>query len=78
MADPEFYRRKEETERWRELDPILTFRKKLTNEGVIDDTAFEMIEEEIEQNVREAVEFAEESPAPPLEDLYAAVYKENS
>ena len=78
MADPEFYRRKEETERWRELDPIITFRKKLTEDGVIDDGIFETLEAEIEDIVNEAVRYAEESPVPELEELYSHVYKEDS
>ena len=78
MADPEAYRNRGETERWRELDPIITFRKKLTEDGVIDDGAFETLEAEIEEVVNDAVRYAEESPVPQLEELYRHVYKEDS
>jgi pyruvate dehydrogenase E1 component alpha subunit len=78
MADPEAYRNRGETERWRELDPIMTFRKTLTENGVIDDGAFETLEAEIEDIVNEAVRYAEESPVPRLEELYKHVYKEDS
>ncbi len=78
MADPEAYRNRGETERWRELDPIVTFRKTLTENGVIDDGAFETLETEIEDIVNEAVRYAEESPVPRLEELYRHVYKEDS
>ena len=74
MADPEFYRRKEETERWRELDPITTFHRKLEQDGVIDGPAFQSLQAEIEEIVNEAVQFAAESPEPPPEALYDDVY----
>ncbi len=76
MADPEAYRNRGETERWRELDPIITFRKTLTEDGVIDDHAFESLEAEVEDIVNEAVRFAEESPIPQIEELYRHVFKE--
>ncbi len=78
MADPEAYRNRGETERWRELDPIVTFRKTLTDDGVIDDDAFQTLEAEVEDIVNEAVRYAEESPRPQLEELYSHVYKEDS
>jgi pyruvate dehydrogenase E1 component alpha subunit len=78
MADPEFYRRKEETERWKELDPIVSFRKRLQKRKVIDDEAFQALEQDIEEVVNEAVRFAEESPKPPPEALYQFVYREES
>ena len=76
MADPEFYRGKEETERWRELDPSLTFRQKLEGDGVIDEAAVQTLQAEIEETVNEAARFAEESPHPSPEALYEHVYKE--
>lgn len=74
MSDPEFYRRKEETEKWRELDPITTFHRKLEQDGVIDEPAFQSLQAEIEAIVNEAVQFAAESPEPPPEALYDDVY----
>ena len=76
MADPEFYRGKEETERWRALDPILTFHQKLEGDGVIDEATFQALQAEIEETVNEAARFAEESPHPKPEALYENVYKE--
>jgi len=78
MSDPEAYRNRGETERWRELDPIITFRKTLTDDGVIDDGAFQTLEAEVEDIVNDAVRYAEESPIPQLEELYSHVYKEDS
>ena len=76
MADPEFYRTKQEIQRWRDLDPIATLRKKLEQDGAIDNAAFESLQQQIEEAVDEAVRFAEESPKPPPEALYRDVYRE--
>ena len=76
MADPEFYRDKGETERWRELDPILTFRQKLESDGVIDEATVQSLQADIEETVNEAARFAEESPHPAPDALFEHVYKE--
>ena len=62
--------------RWRELDPISSFRQQLVADGYLDDAAIEALEQEIETAVNEATRFAEESPDPPLEALYDHVYTE--
>jgi pyruvate dehydrogenase E1 component alpha subunit len=76
MADPEFYRTKQEIQRWRDLDPITTLRKKLEQDGVIDEASFQKLQQETEDTVDEAVRFAEESPNPPPEALRENVYWE--
>jgi pyruvate dehydrogenase E1 component alpha subunit len=76
MADPEFYRKKEDVSPWRELDPIATFRKKLESDGVLDEDGFKAIAAEVEDLVNEAARFAEESPVPKPEALYEHVYEE--
>ncbi|MGB2695572.1 MAG: pyruvate dehydrogenase (acetyl-transferring) E1 component subunit alpha [Dehalococcoidia bacterium] len=76
MADPEFYRRKEETARWRELDPIKSFRQRLTADGYLDDSASQALEDEVEKIVDDAARFADESPSPTPDALYRNVYRE--
>ncbi len=76
MADPELYRRKSETQRWRELDPIKTFRQALVANGYLDDATLDRLERETEEVVNDAVRFAEESADPPVESLYDHVYRE--
>ena len=73
-ADPEVYREKEEVEEWRKKDPILSFAERLRSEGVIDDGELEEIQSEADRVVTEAVEFADDSPEPPLETLYENLY----
>ncbi|MCH8094739.1 MAG: pyruvate dehydrogenase (acetyl-transferring) E1 component subunit alpha [Chloroflexi bacterium] len=77
IGDPERYRDKEEVDRWREADPIKIFRKHLIDTGAfsVDDLSIE--EERVDQEVAEAVEFAEASPDPPPEALYENIYADS-
>ena len=78
MADPEFYRNKEEVARWRHLDPIEQLRRRMTQAGELDDEAFEHIQAQVDAIAEEAARFAEESPDPALETLDHFVYKEDA
>jgi pyruvate dehydrogenase E1 component alpha subunit len=73
-ADPEVYRTKEEVEEWRQKDPVKVFRDRLLAEGVISEDYLEELRERLERQVMEAVEFADNSPEPPLESLYDHLY----
>lgn len=74
MSDPGKYRTTDEIKRYQERDPILLFRDSLKEAGIFDDKDFEEMEKKAEAKVAEAVEFAENSPAPDpsalLEDVY--------
>ena len=76
MADPEFYRTKEEVQQWRARDPIPLFERQLRDWGLIDDGSIKRLEDEVEGVVNEAERFGEESPAPDVSTLYDNVYKE--
>ena len=73
-ADPEIYREKEEVEVWREKDPIEVFAQRLEQEGITSAEELEEIRARIEEQVVAAVEFADNSPEPPLESLYDNLY----
>ncbi len=75
MADPELYRTKDETQRWRDMDPIVGFRRRLEQEDLADKAALDELQAEAEKVVDEATRFAEESPHPPPAALYEHVYK---
>ncbi|MCZ6480016.1 MAG: pyruvate dehydrogenase (acetyl-transferring) E1 component subunit alpha [candidate division NC10 bacterium] len=74
MADPILYRDKAEVEEWKQRDPIVIFRQRLEKEGLLSPQEMEQIERETDELVVEAVRFAEESPDPPLTDLYKDIY----
>jgi pyruvate dehydrogenase E1 component alpha subunit len=71
----ERYRTKEEVRKWRERDPIGLLEHKLVEYGVTEDQ-LEAIRAEAKEIVEDAVRFADESPEPPLEELYTDVYAE--
>ena len=73
-ADPEVYREKEEVEEWQRKDPIETFAARLMKEKVLSGKEVEEIREEADRTVLDAVEFADNSPEPPLDSLYDHLY----
>ena len=75
MGDPERYRKQEEVKKWEESDPIGIFRKHLENNQV-NSNILDQIELNVEQEVIDAVQFAETSPEPDLEQLFTHVYSE--
>lgn len=74
MADPEEYRTKEEVEEWRAGDPLTTFPKRLTDEGLLSKEDIERMDKEALAVVDAAVEFADGSPFPDLDSLYDDIY----
>ncbi|HMO01845.1 MAG TPA: pyruvate dehydrogenase (acetyl-transferring) E1 component subunit alpha [Oligoflexia bacterium] len=74
MADPAKYRTKEEVEDWRKRDPILTLGAKLESFGL--KTLRDQIDREIEEEILDAVKFAEESPEPDPSTAEKYVYVE--
>jgi pyruvate dehydrogenase E1 component alpha subunit len=76
MYDPELYRSKEEVERWREHDPLVTFPARLRAAGQLDDVRLSAIEREIAAEIDAAVAFADEGTLEPVSELTRFVYTE--
>ncbi len=76
MGDPERYRESEEVDQWREDDPIGIFRAHLVDSGLFSSDELTKEEELVNQEIEEAVEFAESSPNPPPEALFENIYAE--
>ena len=70
MSDPASYRTKEELEKAKQNDPIVKFRAALAAEGSLTTEKFDELDEKAKNLAIESVKFAEESPEPPLEELY--------
>ena len=62
MADPQKYRTKEDVQSHRDRDAILTLGEKLDSLGL--DQKRKELEDSVENEIQEAVQFAEESPFP--------------
>jgi pyruvate dehydrogenase E1 component alpha subunit len=78
MSDPVSgtYRTKEELEQKKEEDPITLLRNRLFEAELLTQEELEEIDREVHEVVDAAAEFADESEAPPPEDLYEDVYAE--
>ncbi|RPI24344.1 MAG: pyruvate dehydrogenase (acetyl-transferring) E1 component subunit alpha [Actinobacteria bacterium] len=76
MFDPELYRGKDEVERWKEHDPLETFRARLVTDGLLSDEEWQAMEAEVAAMVEEAVAFAEAGTWEPVSDLTRFVYSE--
>jgi len=61
---------------WRTADPVERYEQYLLEGGVLDDERIETIWDEAEAELDEAVDVAEETPAPGPEALFDSVYEE--
>ena len=77
MGDPERYRQQEEVKKWQENDPIGIFNKYLLDKKIATRKGLDEIETRVEEEVAKAVEFAEASPDPAMEDLFKDIYVDN-
>jgi pyruvate dehydrogenase E1 component alpha subunit len=73
MSDPAKYRTKEELDSYKKQDPILILKEKLTAGGLLDDKTYKQWDDACKKQVKNAVDFAEQSKEPPLETLYEDV-----
>ncbi len=76
MSDPvhSHYRTKEEVEEQKKQDPLVIFKEKLIKDKVLTQTKIKEMEAEIKKIVLESVDFAENSPEPPLKAVHEDVY----
>jgi pyruvate dehydrogenase E1 component alpha subunit len=74
MGDPERYRKQDEVKRWQENDPIGIYRKYLVENKLASSKALDDLDGKVMDEVEQAVQFAEASPEPGPEELYADIY----
>ncbi|MGC8856880.1 MAG: pyruvate dehydrogenase (acetyl-transferring) E1 component subunit alpha [Anaerolineae bacterium] len=76
MGDPERYRTPEEVKKWQDNDPIGRYRNYLISHKIASARLLDEMDAQVEEEVQKAVEFAETSPEPGLEELFRDVYAE--
>ncbi len=76
MGDPERYRKAEEVKKWQESDPIGIFRKHLIEKKTATTKMLDEIDTRVDEEVNKAVEFAETSPEPSMDELFTDIYVE--
>ncbi|MDA1188086.1 MAG: pyruvate dehydrogenase (acetyl-transferring) E1 component subunit alpha [Chloroflexi bacterium] len=74
MADPSAYREGSEVDLWAKKDPILTFKEKMQEDGLLSEDEIAEIDDEIKEVIEDAVRFGDESPEPDLDSVYEHVY----
>ncbi|MGB3543485.1 pyruvate dehydrogenase (acetyl-transferring) E1 component subunit alpha [Rubrivirga sp.] len=74
MSDPQKYRTKEEMESKKDEDPIIRTKKYIIENDLATNDDLDAIDEEVKADVMASVEFAEQSPLPPVETMYEDVY----
>jgi len=77
MGDPERYRQQEEVKKWQDNDPIGIFRATLLKKKVATEAELDALDAKAQTETDKAVEFAEASPEPGLEELFKDVYAGN-
>lgn len=65
----------EEVAKWQERDPVSMFARALVAEGLVTEDQLQDMERMLEKELDAAVEFAENSPLPKLEEATTDVYK---
>ena len=74
MSDPGNYRTRAEIEKYQERDPLKVFAATLLEEKVVSEKDYEAMEKQVQEQVAQALRFAEESPPPKPGELYTDVY----
>ena len=77
MFDAQLYRDRQEVEEWREKGPIVRFKSWLQELGLIKQDELETIEREIDEEIEDAVAFAEAATVEPVESLQKYVVAES-
>jgi acetoin:2,6-dichlorophenolindophenol oxidoreductase subunit alpha len=72
--DPSPYRAKEEEESWKRKDPVERQRKRLADEGVLDEAGYDALLKEVAAEMDAAVAWAVKASMPEPGDLYTHVY----
>ena len=76
MSDPvhSHYRTKEEVDEQKKQDPLFIFQQKLIDDKILTPGKVKEYENDIKKIVLDAVDFAEKSPEPALEELFTDIY----
>jgi len=72
--DPELYRKAEEKEAWKQKCPVKRFEESLKGRGLLDEAKVKDVYRGVNDEIEEAVRFAEASPLPSPEDTLLDVY----
>jgi len=75
MSDPAKYRTKDEVAEYKEIDPLEVVKRTILSKKYMTQEQLDTMEVEVEQEVADSAEFAENSPFPDISELYTDVYQ---
>jgi pyruvate dehydrogenase E1 component alpha subunit len=75
MSDPGLYRTREEVDEWKRRDPLAIARRRLLEECGASEDEVRAVDDDVKQEIADAVRFAEESP--PADEYLPYVTKED-
>lgn len=75
MFDPELYRSQEEVMRWKKNDPINFLTDRMKEKNHLSQEVIQDLERKVEEEIRDAIIFAENSEVEALEDLEKHLYE---
>ena len=78
MFDAELYRTRSEVEEWKKRGPIVNFIQLLKERKILNNADIDELEKKAEEEISEAVAFAEAGTLEPVEDLTRFVYSKRS
>ncbi len=73
-GDAANYKPKEEQEEWLKKDPIPRFEKYLVENNIASEDELKKVQKSVDDQIKEAVEFADKSPEPELNSVFEDVY----
>jgi dihydrolipoamide dehydrogenase len=74
VVDPDKYRTDEERERGRASDGVIRFEHQLVEAGIASAAEIKELQDRVEASVEQTVRFSDESPNPPVDELYRFLY----
>ena len=74
VSDAGQYRSKDEVDAYKQRDPVLAISRDMLENKALSEEDWKALQKKIKNYIQEAVEFADESPEPPLEELTQHVY----
>ena len=73
-SDPQIYRTKDEVKEWKEKCPVKRHKEYMLKNKIMSAVEIETLEKQAVRDIKAAVEFAENSPEPQIENIFDDVY----
>ncbi|MFB6195298.1 MAG: thiamine pyrophosphate-dependent dehydrogenase E1 component subunit alpha [Haloplanus sp.] len=75
-GDEQVYRDDDEVDRWRDRDPIESFKERLIDRGELTEAEFEEMQAEVDTTIEDALEYAQNAPEPAPSEAYDDMFGE--